>query len=84
MKAGKIRYLVGAAMLCMAVYQALKPDIWECLLYATAGAAFITMALLTDNVFPGARKLLNVLSWVLIIAAVLIFLFVLQFVPKEG
>ena len=78
MSAAIIRYVVGTIMILFAIFQILKGDPWEFSLYLSAGLAFITMGLITDNVFPKARKVLNILSLIFILLAVLLFLFLLR------
>jgi len=65
-------------MILFSVFQIIKQDYWEFALYACAGLAFISMGLLTDDVFPRQRKFLNVVSWIFILAAVFMFLFLLR------
>ncbi len=81
MSAAIIRYVVGAIMLVFSVWQIYRNDYWEFALYFCAGIAFVIMGLLTDDVFPRARKFLNIVSWVFIILAVLLFLFLLRTDP---
>ncbi len=78
MSAAIIRYVVGGIMILFSVFQAVQQDYWEFAMYATAGLAFITMGLITDDVFPAQRKFMNVISWVFILAAVFLFLFLLR------
>ncbi len=72
------QYIVGAIMWAFAIFQITRPDYWEFALYATAGSAFITMGLIRNKVFDGQNKFVTLLSWVLILAAVFIFLFMVR------
>jgi hypothetical protein len=78
MSAAIIRYVVGVVMILFAIYQIVIKDYWESALYITAGLAFITMGLITDDVFPRYRKAMNVISWILIFSAAFFFLFLLR------
>lgn len=78
MKDSIIQYLVGGAMLCFAIYQIVRQDYWEFSLYVTAGLAFVVMGLIKNDALPQYKKFLNVVSWVLIITAGLLFLFLIQ------
>ncbi len=78
MKKGGLRFLVGGAMVLFGLYQVITGNYWESSLYLTAGLAFISIGLLMSDAFPRYRKLLNIVSWVLIILAVLLFFFLLR------
>ena len=78
MSAAIIRYIVGGIMILFSVFQILQNDFWEFALYLSAGLAFVTMGLITDDVFPRFRKFMNVISWVFILLAVFLFLFLLR------
>ena len=75
MKDSRIQYLVGAVMIAFSLYQIYVKQFWEFSLYFSAGLAFVTMGLIVRNVFPKQKRLLNVVSWVLIITAGFILLF---------
>ncbi|MBL3657764.1 hypothetical protein [Fulvivirga sediminis] len=79
MKKAITQYLVGVAMLLFAIYQIYRQDYWEFSLYITAGMAFIVMGLIKNKALPvGYSRLLNSVSWILIIMAGLLFLFLIQ------
>ena len=82
MKNFYIRYLAGLLFIAIGVYEWIKTQyLPETLLYLFLGASFILMGYIAN--FPGhaSRKTLNTISWVLIIAAALAFLYVLT-IPK--
>lgn len=62
-------------MLLFSGYQLIKPDYWEFSLYFSAGLAFLVMGLQKNRVFPQHQKLLTILSWVLILLAGFLLLF---------
>ena len=78
MKGSSIQYLVGGLMVAFSLYQIYIADFWEASLYISAGLAFIVMGLLKNEVFPGHKKILNVISWLLILLAVFLFLFLVR------
>lgn len=65
-------------MLAFSGYQLFVQDYWEAALYTSAGLAFIVMGLISNDVLPGYKKILNVISWILIIVAVFLFLFLVR------
>lgn len=82
MSAAIIRYVVGVIMILFSVYQIIENNFWEFGLYLSAGLAFITMGLITDDVFPRFRKAMNIFSWILIFTAAFFFLFLLRTDPR--
>lgn len=81
MKKSNTQYIVGALMLGFSLYQLYKHDMWEFALYVSAGSAFITMGLLKNEALPQYRKVLNILSWALIILAGFLLLFLARTDP---
>ena len=75
MKNSRVQYLVGALLLAFSIYQILRREYWEFTLYLSAGLAFTIIGLISNDVFPSYRKILNVVSWVLIITAGFVLLF---------
>lgn len=73
-----IQYVVGALMLAFSFYQIYIKDFWEASMYATAGLAFITMGLIKEDVLPQYKKLLNIFSWIFILLAGFLFLFLVR------
>lgn len=78
MKGFYIQYIVGGLMLAFACYQLYKNDYWEASLYISAGLAFTTMGLLKNEALPRYRPLLNVLSWIFILLAGFLLLFLVR------
>lgn len=75
MKNSPWQYLLGAVLIAFSGYQIYIKEYWEFLLYFSAGGAFIIMSLSQRNVFPNYRKLLSILSWIFIITAGFVLLF---------
>jgi hypothetical protein len=73
------QYLFGLIFFAFGVYEFMKNDPMEASVYLTAGTAFITNNLISEPRLQHLRKLLVTITWVLIIAASIIFLYVLQF-----
>lgn len=78
MKGSVIQYIVGILMLSFSFYQLYIKDYWEASLYITAGLAFLIMGLIKNNALPRYRSILNVLSWILILLAAFLFLFLVR------
>jgi len=77
-KGGFIQYLVGGLMVAFSIYQVYINELWEFALYSTAGAAFIWIGLIKDNVFAKYDKQMKIISWALIIATAFIFFFLVR------
>ena len=79
-------YFVGAIALLFGFYQMYITEMLEATLYTSVGLAFIAMALVKNEVFPEYQKILNIVSWVLIAVAVIVFLYVIlvgQHIPEQ-
>lgn len=72
-------YLFGAIFIGLGIYYAAQRDYLELCLYALAGLSFIVTALTLDPKSEAFRKPLVILSWVLIAATGILFLYMLQF-----
>lgn len=73
------QYLFGLVFFGFGVYEFKKNDPLEASVYLTAGLAFIFNNLVGEPKLAAYRKPLIITTWVLIIAASIIFLYVLQF-----
>lgn len=73
------QYLFGLIFFGFGVYEFMKDDPLEASVYLTAGLAFITNNLVSEPKLQAYRKALVAITWILIIAASIIFLYVLQF-----
>ncbi|UII34216.1 hypothetical protein LVD17_10380 [Fulvivirga ulvae] len=73
-----IQYFVGGLMLLFSFYQIYIKEYWEAAMYISAGLAFITMGLIKREALPKQKTLLNVFSWVFILLAVFLFLFLIR------
>jgi len=74
---GSTQYLIALASIGFSVFQLYRDDLREFALYFTLGLAFAVMGLAKEDQFK-KHKWLPVLSWVLVIATGIIFLFVLR------
>ena len=78
MKNHYVRYLAGLLFIIIGVYDWMQFQyLPETLLYIFLGAAFILMGFIAHFPEHPQKKLLNTLSWVLIIGAALAFIYVL-------
>lgn len=75
---GFAQYLAGSLLVAFSIYQAFLYEPWECAMYATAGAAFISVGLIKDEKMPRYKATLSFISWVLIIAALILFFFLVR------
>jgi hypothetical protein len=73
------QYFFGLLFLGVAVYQLVKNDVLEFSLYLLAGAAFIFNSLTLEPRLVQYKKPLVVISWILIGASGILFLYLLQF-----
>jgi hypothetical protein len=79
MNARTRQYLFGLIFLAVGIYQLVKKDMLEASLYLVAGAAFIFNTLATEPGLSNYKKTLVILTWILIISAGILFLYLLQF-----
>jgi hypothetical protein len=73
------QYLFGLIFFAFGIYEFTKNDPLEAAVYLSAGLAFICNNLVSEPRLYEYKKVLVALTWILIIAAGGIFLYVLQF-----
>ncbi|MBA4053122.1 MAG: hypothetical protein C0490_00265 [Marivirga sp.] len=73
------QYLFGLIFIGVGIYQLVKEDMLEASLYMIAGTAFIFNTLATEPGLFNYKKTLVIITWSLIIAAGVLFLYLLQF-----
>jgi hypothetical protein len=79
MDARKRQYLFGVIFLGFGIYQLVLKDTLEASLYMIAGAAFIFNTLASEPSLSSYKKVIVATTWVLIITAGILFLYLLQF-----
>ena len=79
MSASVRQYLFGAIFFAVGVYQAYIRDYLEFSLYAVAGLAFAVNALTLEPKLSAFKRPLVITAWILIAAASVLFLYLLQF-----
>ena len=79
MNARQRQYLFGTIFLGFGIYQLVLKDALEASLYMVAGAAFIFNTLASEPNLSKFKKVLVAITWVLIITAGILFLYLLQF-----
>jgi hypothetical protein len=79
MKSQTRQYLFGALFIGFAIYQLVIGDLLEFCLYGVAGLAFIFNTLTFEPKLAAYKKELVIITWILIVAAGLLFLYLLQF-----
>ena len=73
------QYLFGLIFFAFGVYEFMKNDPLEAAVYLSAGLAFICNNLVSEPRLYPYKKILVTITWILIIAAGITFLYVLQF-----
>jgi len=79
MNARSRQYLFGLIFIGIGIFYAVSRDYLEFSLYGLAGLAFIVNALTLEAKVSQFRKPLVILSWLLIAATGILFLYLLQF-----
>ena len=79
MKPQTRQYLFGLIFIAVGIYQLVIRDYIEMALYSLVGLAFIVNTLSMEPKLLQYKKLLAIISWVLIISTGLLFLYVIQF-----
>lgn len=79
MNAKSRQYLFGLIFVGVGIYQLTVKDYLEFGLYGLAGISFIVNSLTMEPRLASAKKTLVVVSWILIGATGILFLYLLQF-----
>jgi hypothetical protein len=73
------QYFFALLFMGVGIYQMIKSDVLEASLYFLAGSTFILNALTSEARLQRYKKPLVRITWVMIIATGLLFLWVIQF-----
>ena len=73
------QYLFGFLFIGVGIYQAFIHEYLETALYTLAGVSFIVNAMTLEDRFFRYKKPLVIISWLLIAATGILFLYLLQF-----
>ena len=73
------QYLFGLVFFGFGVYEFMKPDPLEASVYLAAGLAFIFNNLVSEPRLYNYKRILVIITWILIITAAILFLYILQF-----
>jgi hypothetical protein len=79
MKSQTRQYLFGTVFIAFGIYQVVKLDYLEASLYSIAGLAFIFNTLTFEPKLADYKKPLVIITWGLIGATGILFLYLLQF-----
>lgn len=79
MNAATRQYLFGVIFLCVGGYYLYRRDYLEASLYLLAGLAFVFNTLSSEPKLLQYKKILAIVTWILIIVTGLLFLYILQF-----
>ncbi|HET7180371.1 MAG TPA: hypothetical protein VFI14_11630 [Chryseosolibacter sp.] len=72
-------YVFGLLFLAVGIYQLVRNDTQEFIMYALAATAFAVNGLSLEPRFASWKKGLSIAGWLLIAATGLLFLYMLQF-----
>jgi hypothetical protein len=73
------QYIFGLIFFAVGIYHLYLRDALEASLYAMAGLAFVVNTLALEPRFIQHKKVLGIITWVLIIITIVIFLYLIQF-----
>ncbi|HYG04567.1 MAG TPA: hypothetical protein VD927_19100 [Chryseosolibacter sp.] len=73
------QYLFGLLFIGVGIYQAVINEYLETALYVLAGVSFVVNAITLEERFSSYKKPLVIISWLLIGATGILFLYLLQF-----
>jgi hypothetical protein len=79
MKAQSRQYIFGLIFIAFGAYQLYLPSYLEFSLYASAGAAFICNALVSEPRLHAHKKILVIITWMLIVAAAVLFFYLIRY-----
>lgn len=79
MNATQRQYLFGLIFFGVGIYYITHRSWFESSLYIVAGLAFVFNALISEPKLTKYKKLLTILSWILIISTGLLLLYLVQF-----
>lgn len=79
MSSASRQYVFAAIFIGVAIYQVVRRDYLEVILYAMAGTAFILNALSLEPRLERYKPVIVITTWVLIVATGIFFLYMLQF-----
>lgn len=79
MNATTRQYLFGSIFLAVGFYQIYKGDVLEASLYLLAGLSFVFNTLTSEPKLIAYKKTLAIITWILMIATGIVFLYVMQF-----
>ena len=69
---------IGLAIIAFGIYTLLGDKFLEAIMYISVGLGFTLMGILKDPRFSSYKKFLNILSWIFVIAGILLFIAVLR------
>jgi hypothetical protein len=73
------QYLFGTIFFGVGIYQLISKDYLEASLYCLAGLAFVFNTLTSEPRFLPQKRILVVITWILIIVTAVLFLYLIQF-----
>jgi len=74
----KVYFLAGTLFFFLGLYKIFIYDYWEATMYMALGIGFSITGILKNDLFLSSKRLLEVVSWVMIFIAIFIFLFLLR------
>jgi len=73
------QYFFGLIFLGFGAYQVYQKDYLEATLYLLAGLSFVANTLVNEPKLISIKKAVVIITWILMIATALVFLWVIQF-----
>jgi hypothetical protein len=73
------QYVFGAIFIAVGVYQFYLSEFLEFSMYVCAGSAFVFNALVSEPALATYKKPLVIITWILIVAATLLFFYLLRY-----
>ena len=70
--------LVAVVFLALSIYRGIGEDYIQAALFLVMALGFSSMGVIKEGFFPQFNKILNILSWVFVVVAALLFLYAIQ------
>lgn len=71
-------YLIGLVFILFGGYRIYISSVFEAILYFCVGVGFVLMGAAKDQRFERFKRTINILSWIFVIAGVLLFIALLR------
>jgi len=72
------QFLVSLVFLALGIYRATGENTIQAVLFIIMGLGFACMGIINKGYLPRFTKVINILSWVFVVVAALLFLYAIQ------